>query len=160
MLSSRLGKNDVDTQELCQISINSRSLFLSMQYGSHPTNRSLGAAAAAIGFDVRWVWLSHASLFLPFAVAGAHLVRPDSPESLAVRLYEDLGSVHAIHSLPMITWEIDGSEFDVFLCVDHVLDLSWLLIPCKELMPQCQALQDSKEVTVTLDLERAFWGMT
>ncbi|CAE7255993.1 GSO1 [Symbiodinium sp. CCMP2592] len=47
-------------------------------------------AVAAVGFSQGWVRLSHAALLAPCAMAGAQVLRPDGPEALALRLFQDL----------------------------------------------------------------------
>ncbi|CAK9066743.1 unnamed protein product [Durusdinium trenchii] len=50
----------------------------------------MGLAFAATGFQLHIAWLSRAALLLPLLLAAAQQMQPDSPESLAQRLWEDL----------------------------------------------------------------------
>jgi len=47
-------------------------------------------AVSAASFAHRWVWPARAALAIPFLLSAAQGLKPDSPESLAVRLWEDL----------------------------------------------------------------------
>lgn len=47
-------------------------------------------ALAALSFGCHWVWLSRTALALPMLLSLAQVVQPDSAESLAVRLWQDL----------------------------------------------------------------------
>ncbi|CAK9065647.1 unnamed protein product [Durusdinium trenchii] len=48
----------------------------------------MGLAFAATGFQLHIAWLSRAALLLPLLLAAAQQMQPDSPESLAQRLWE------------------------------------------------------------------------
>ena len=46
-------------------------------------------AVSAASFAYRWVWPARAALAIPFLLSAAQGLKPDSPESLAVRLWEE-----------------------------------------------------------------------
>ena len=46
-------------------------------------------AVSAASFVYRWVWPARAALAIPFLLSAAQGLKPDSPESLAVRLWEE-----------------------------------------------------------------------
>jgi len=50
----------------------------------------MGLAFAATGFALQMAWLSRVALLMPLLLAAAQQIQPDSPESLAQRLWEDL----------------------------------------------------------------------
>eukprot|EP00434_Breviolum_minutum_P025626 symbB.v1.2.022643.t1/scaffold2018.1/size92264/3 len=50
----------------------------------------MGLAFAATGFALQMAWLSRVALLMPLLLAAAQQMQPDSPESLAQRLWEDL----------------------------------------------------------------------
>ncbi|CAK9047892.1 unnamed protein product [Durusdinium trenchii] len=50
----------------------------------------LSLALAAVSFDNHWVWLSRAALVLPFLLCALLAIKPDSTQSLAVRLWQQL----------------------------------------------------------------------
>ena len=45
---------------------------------------------AAVGFTFQMAWLSRVALLSPLLLAAGQALQPDSPESLAQRLWEDL----------------------------------------------------------------------
>ena len=47
-----------------------------------------GLAFAATGFALQMAWLSRVALLMPLLLAAAQQIQPDSPESLAQRLWE------------------------------------------------------------------------
>ena len=47
-----------------------------------------GLAFAATGFALQMAWLSRVALLMPLLLAAAQQMQPDSPESLAQRLWE------------------------------------------------------------------------
>ena len=46
-------------------------------------------ALATLSFHYGWVWSSRAAFALPFVVTAVQGLRPDSPETLALRLWQD-----------------------------------------------------------------------
>ncbi|CAE7240212.1 SIK1 [Symbiodinium sp. CCMP2456] len=50
----------------------------------------LSLAASAVGFGFRMLWLSRLALLAPLLLSAWHTLQPDSPESLAWRLWEGL----------------------------------------------------------------------
>ena len=46
-------------------------------------------ALTTLSFHHGWVWSSRAALALPFVVVAVQGLRPDSPETLALRLWQD-----------------------------------------------------------------------
>ena len=46
-------------------------------------------ALATLSFYYGWVWSSRAAFALPFVVTAVQGLRPDSPETLALRLWQD-----------------------------------------------------------------------
>ncbi|CAE7403319.1 FLS2 [Symbiodinium sp. CCMP2592] len=49
-------------------------------------------ACAAVGFHQRWAWLTRSTLVLPFLLAAALSLHPDSPAMLASRLFKEICS--------------------------------------------------------------------
>ena len=46
-------------------------------------------ALATLSFHYGWIWSSRATFALPFVVTAVQGLRPDSPETLALRLWQD-----------------------------------------------------------------------
>ena len=71
----------------------------------HTANNKLqGLAFAATGFALQMAWLSRVALLMPLLLAAAQQMQPDSPESLAQRLWEagvtcKCGSLSMLHRI-------------------------------------------------------------
>eukprot|EP00439_Symbiodinium_sp_Y106_P025928 s1522_g3.t1 len=70
-------------------------------------------AASAAGFVMPNVWVARCGLALPFLLAFAQTLRPDGPESLALRLYEV-----AEQQLPEIE---QGGAIELFVATERLL---------------------------------------
>jgi len=69
-------------------------------------------ALATLSFYSGWVWCSRATFALPFLVMAVQGLTPDSPETLALRLWQDTdefcwklwGMTNSSSPLAQVTW--------------------------------------------------------
>ncbi|CAK9035768.1 unnamed protein product [Durusdinium trenchii] len=74
-------------------------------------------ALAAVGFSYEFTWLSRGSLAVPFLLSAGLALRPDSTESLAVRIWRQMGK-----EIPKLQ---DGKPLEVLVAALH----RWMVGP-------------------------------
>ncbi|CAJ1431160.1 unnamed protein product [Effrenium voratum] len=125
-------------------------------------------AGAAIGFSNagtsgdfdNWLWLSRVSFLLPLLLAAMQVLRPDSCEALATRLFQDIRESAAFGFLRACAEIMEGDnanrdlfgqrdEFKDVSCVDQVLQVARAVQEARQKLPE---LKEEKEVELFVDL--------